>query len=224
VSTPETTPQAEPESPLAEIPITPLPRDPAWGVLDIIAVALFAFLAFAFCGFFGLVLAVKLPAFHSLTREQIAVNPLFLVPAQVVAYIIAFVLTRMFITLRAQQDFWPAIKWNILPPGDMLTFSFAGVILALFTQIIGHFLPIPKELPMDKYFVQPVYIYLMMAFGILVAPLAEEIFFRGLLFPVALRYLGLSFATVVTAALFAVIHQGQLAHAWAPLSLLFPSG
>ena len=50
---------------------------------------------------------------------------------------------------------------------------------------------------MDKYFVEPAYIYLMMAFGILVAPLVEEIFFRGLFFPVALRYLGLSFATIM---------------------------
>ncbi len=106
----------------------------------------------------------------------------------------------------------------------MLTFAFAGVVLALVTQVIGHFLPIPKELPMDKYFVQPAYVYLMMAFGLLIAPLAEELFFRGLLFPVAVRYLGLSFGTVVTAFLFALIHQGQLAHAWAPLSLLFVVG
>src|SRR5260221_13413259 len=103
----------------------------------------------------------------------------------------------------------------------MLTFAFAGVVLALVTQVIGHFLPIPKELPMDKFFVQPSYIYLMMAFGVLVAPLIEEVFFRGLIFPVAVRYLGLAFGTALTAGLFALIHQGQLAHAWAPLSLLY---
>lgn len=221
MSTPEIPPGAKHEPPLAEVPITPLPRDPAWNPLDIILVALFGFGSLMLCGFVGLAIAPHLPAFHSLTRIQVAANPLFLVPIQALAYLIAFLFTRMFITIRAQQDFWQAIKWNFLPAGDMVTFAFSGVVLALVTQVISHFMPIPKELPMDKYFVQPAFIYLMMAFGTLVAPLIEEVFFRGLIFPVAFRYLGLSFGTAVTAALFAVIHQGQLAHAWAPLSLLF---
>lgn len=231
MSTPDIAPESAPdptrgpeiESPLPELPLA-APRDPAFGIVDVIAVAIFGFISLAVCGFIGIAIAPLFAAFHGATREQIAASPLFLVPIQAMAYIVAFALTRMFITIRAQQDFWGAIKWNFLPAGDMLTFSFAGAVLALVTQLIGHFLPIPKELPMDKYFDQPSSIYLMMAFGILVAPLMEEIFFRGLVFPVALRYLGLSFATILTAALFAVIHQGQLAHAWAPLSLLFAVG
>lgn len=207
-----------------EIPLAPIKRDPAWGILDIFLVALFALGALFLSGFIGLAIAPHFPAFRSLPRSEIANNPLVLIPIQAIAYLLAFLFTRMLITLRAQQDFWFAIKWNLLPAGDMLTFVFAGVVLALTTQVLGHFLPIPKQLPMDKYFVQPSYIYLMMAFGILVAPLIEEIFFRGLIFPVAVRYLGLSFATATTALLFALIHQGQLAHAWAPLSLLFLVG
>jgi membrane protease YdiL (CAAX protease family) len=184
-------------------------------------VASFTLGALLVCGYIGLSVAPHFPLFHGAKRNEIAANPLFLVPAQAVAYLLAFAFMRMLITLRAQLDFWPAIKWNVLPAADMLTFAFSGVVLALVTQVISHFLPIPKELPMDKYFAQPSFVYLMMAFGILVAPLMEELFFRGLVFPVAVRYLGISFGAVLTAALFALIHQGQLAHAWAPLSLLF---
>jgi uncharacterized protein len=208
----------------AELPVIPTRPEPAWGVFDLIILVLFIGGSLAICGGIGIMLAPKLAGFHNLTRQQIAANPLFLVPVQALAYLLAFLFVRMFITLRAQEDFWTAIKWNFLPAAEMMTFAFAGVVLALVTQVIGHFLPIPKELPMDKYFVQPVFIYLMMAFGLLVAPFAEELFFRGLLFPVAVRYLGLSFGTAVTALLFALIHQGQLAHAWAPLSLLFIVG
>jgi len=224
VSTPDSTPPAPDvlaETAPAEIPLTPVLRDPGWEVADVIVVAICGFLSIVFCGYIGFAIAPHVEGFRSLTRDQLAENPLFLVPTQAVAYVIAFFFARMFITVRAQQDFWQAIKWNIRPAADMFTYAFSGVVLALVTQIIGHFLPIPKELPMDKYFVQPSYIYLMIVFGTLVAPFIEEIFFRGLIFPVALRYLGLSFGTAVTAALFAVIHQGQLAHAWAPLSLLF---
>lgn len=208
----------------AELPVTPQRHEPAWGIIDLIIILLFVGGSFFLCGIIGLAIASKLPAFHSLTRQELAANPLVLVPIQALAYLLAFFFVRMFITVRAQEDFWAVIKWNFLPAAEMLTFAFAGIVLALVTQVIGHFLPIPKELPMDKYFVQPVYVYLMMAFGLLVAPFAEEIFFRGLLFPVAVRYLGLSFGTAVTALLFALIHQGQLAHAWAPLSLLFIVG
>ena len=178
----------------------------------------------AVCAAIAISIAPHLAAFQNVKKADIGTSPLFLVPVQALSYLLAFLFVRMFITVRAQEDFWSAVKWNWLPFAEMLTFAFGGVVLALVTQVIGHFLPIPKELPMDKYFIQPVFIYLMMAFGLLVAPFAEELFFRGLLFPVAVRYLGLAFGTTVTAFLFALIHQGQLAHAWAPLTLLFLVG
>jgi membrane protease YdiL (CAAX protease family) len=66
--------------------------------------------------------------------------------------------------------------------------------------------------------------YLLALFGVLVAPLIEELFFRGFLYPVLAKYLGTQVSIVLTAALFAVIHQGQLAHAWVPLAWLFVVG
>jgi membrane protease YdiL (CAAX protease family) len=57
-----------------------------------------------------------------------------------------------------------------------------------------------------------------------VAPLAEELLFRGLLFPIFTRGLGLTAGIALTAFLFALIHQAQLSHAWAPLLLLFVVG
>src|SRR5205807_10600892 len=62
------------------------------------------------------------------------------------------------------------------------------------------------------------------AFGVMVAPLAEELLYRGLLFPVFALGLGMKAGVALTAFLFAVIHQAQLSHAWAPLLLLFVAG
>lgn len=205
----------------AEIPAAHLRRDPPWGVTDILIILLFAGAEFFIFALIAPPIARHLPAFRGFSNVEITLKPLFLIPVQSVIYLGAFLFTRMLITLRAQEDFWEAVRWNVLPPGDMVTFSFAGVVLALLTQLIGHFLPMPKDLPMDKYFTQPSDIYLMMAFGLLVAPLMEELLFRGLIFPVAVRYAGFVLGSGLTAFLFALIHQGQLAQAWAPLFLLF---
>jgi CAAX protease family protein len=52
----------------------------------------------------------------------------------------------------------------------------------------------------------------------------EELFFRGLLYPVLNRALGAVASLSITAALFAALHTGQLAHAWGPLFALFLVG
>src|SRR5205823_13147209 len=102
VSAPETPNGLNGAAP-AEIPLTPLPRDPAWNIFDLILVALFGTGSLFLCGFVGLRFASHLPAFYGVTREQIANNPLFLVPLQAVAYLLAFLFTRMLITVRAQE-------------------------------------------------------------------------------------------------------------------------
>jgi uncharacterized protein len=74
-----------------------------------------------------------------------------------------------------------------------------------------------------------------------VAPLVEELFFRGFLYPALERPLekmffrvqvdpalaqplGIALAMALTALGFALIHSEQLAHAWAPLLVLFAVG
>jgi hypothetical protein len=96
-----------------------------------------------------------------------------------------------------------------------------GVALALLVQSASALLPIPKSLPIDRYFRDMLGAYLMAAFGLTFAPLVEELFFRGFLYPALARRWGLAAGVVVTSALFAMIHASQLAHAWAPLLLLF---
>ena len=64
----------------------------------------------------------------------------------------------------------------------------------------------------------------MAAFGITLAPLLEELFFRGLLYPVLRRMFNLVIAVGLTAAAFAAIHGTQLRLAWAPILSIFIVG
>ena len=80
-----------------------------------------------------------------------------------------------------------------------------GTILAVVVDGLSRFLPIPKSLPMDKYFHDATSAYMMAAFGMTLAPLLEELFFRGLLYPLLRRAFGLTMAVMRDAAAFAAI-------------------
>ena len=158
--------------------------------------------------------------------------------------------------------------------------------MAMAVLLAQRWIHIPKNLPIEKYFRETQSAWLLLAFGVFVAPFVEEVFFRGLLFPalgrtftrkrelaglamwllvvaagrgayVHLRWHMLSHAMfwicgaglalwiasqmlpdsmdwqrgapmgsalILTSALFALIHQGQLAGAAGPLTILFCVG
>jgi membrane protease YdiL (CAAX protease family) len=214
-----------PENPLQELPLPPPPKpEPAWNVFDVLLILIAAVVASALARAGGFAIARAVPGFQQLTREQFASNPIFIIPVQFAVYLVTFIFARMLITVRAQQDFWVAVKWNFPAPANAVTYVFAGVVMAFAAQIAGHFLPIPKSLPVDRYFRQPGFAYMMLAFGVLVAPLVEEILFRGLIFPLLARATGVISGTIITALLFSLVHQSQLAQAWAPLLVIFGVG
>lgn len=200
-------------------------RDPAWGLWEILLVIVAYVASLFIC---GLAWYSLLKGFANQQGQSfplnIAASPLFFVPMQTAAYFMTFVFMRMHITLRSQQDFWKAIRWRMpaLEPG--IAYALTGVILAILVQFSSAVLPMPKSVPMQEFFRDPRSAYMMAAFGVLMAPIAEEIFFRGLVFPVLARHMGAAAAIIVTAATFALLHQGQLARAWAPLLLLFLVG
>ena len=82
---------------------------------------------------------------------------------------------------------WPGDWWIGYMAGGGLAGRRIGFALAL--------LPIPKSLPMDQFFQDRQGAYLMMIFGVAVAPFAEEMLFRGFLYPVLDRWLQTLFMT-----------------------------
>src|SRR3954464_6587353 len=192
-----------PEAPIAEIELPAAePRDPAWTIWDILLIALVFFLAFYAATFVGFFAAHRIPQLADSSRKALIFNPLFLVPVQFAAYLLTFLFTRMLITWRAQNDFWRAVKWNLPQANLGAQLAVGGAFLAVVVQVASGLLPIPKSLPVEQYFRDAPSAWMMAAFGVLVAPLAEELLFRGLLFPVFARWLGVSAGVALTALLF----------------------
>jgi len=114
-----------------------------------------------------------------------------------------------------------------------------GAVLGLGSEVASSFLGrwIPKTLPIDQYFRDAASAYMLAAFGTFVAPVVEELFFRGFVYPssgalssAAFVFpafdvaFGSALSIVLTAAAFSLLHEGQLAHAWVPLLVLFQRG
>ena len=77
---------------------------------------------------------------------------------------------------------------------------------------------------MDRFFRTSFDAWILAVFGVLVAPLMEELFFRGFLYPVLARRLGIAVSVVLTAIGFALVHAQQLGRAWGPVLIIFLVG
>jgi len=120
-----------------------------------------------------------------------------------------------------------------------------GLVLSFAVQAISSLATMPKNIPMDDFFHTASDVWLITAFGTLLAPLFEEVLFRGFLLPAfAIAYDWLSlprtpaaheawhsnnkltraslvFSSVLTSILFAALHGQQTSFAWPVLILLF---
>lgn len=190
-------------------------------MLLIAFVALFSILLFSL-GAFGI--ATHLPAFRGIPMQELAHDPRLLLPVQMAAYAVVIAFMVLLVRVMYKQKFWPSVKWNWPQFNQGCSYLLGGMGLALLVQVSSAFLPIPKSMPIENMFKTPIGAYLMGVFGISVAPLMEELFFRGFLYPALARRLRIWPGIVVTAIAFAALHASQLGHAWAPVLLLFVVG
>ncbi len=230
---PEASPMASPDLGQPElVPTTPLepaiilpaePRFPAWSWWDTLAVLGFTIFAVFVFSIIALAIARTIPAYRRMPLAELATNARIVVGAQAAAYPIVLIFIFMLVRSRSQQRFRDAIHWNW--PGSFAPgFFIAGTILAVIVEGLSSYLPIPKSLPMDNYFHDATSAYLLAAFAMSLAPLLEELFFRGMLYPLMRRAFGLSISVLLTAAAFAAIHGAQLGYAWAPILSVFVVG
>jgi membrane protease YdiL (CAAX protease family) len=202
------------------------PENPVFNLLDVGLIVLVTAAAFFFCTIVAVVVMLATHSFHQSDLRNPAVAVLLAVPIQVATYIVSIGFMVLYIWLKYRKNFLEAVRWNM----PMAKFAWlalaggAGLAIAIDLVSIPLHRWIPKSLPIEQFFGTPASAYTLAAFGILVAPLVEELFFRGFLYPALARPLGVVPAIALTAAGFALVHAEQLAHAWVPLALLFGVG
>lgn len=122
--------------------------------------------------------------------------------------------------------FWASLRWRALrpknrPPALIYTSCiFGGIALAVLVGIFSRFAGQTKNLPIEKLFQTRSDIIWFAAFGICVAPFFEETIFRGYLYPVFARKMGIPLGIFVTGLLFGLMHAVQLWGGWAQIAML----
>jgi hypothetical protein len=241
---------------------------------------------------FALVVMHVAPHMHE-SAEQMQSDPLLVIPLEAIIYAIAAAASFLIFPLFWNRPFGQGVHFRaFVVRSRWWVLAAIGVATSVVVQVLSNFLPIPKELPIDKFFTHPLGVWLIAVFGVTVAPAFEELAFRGFLLPSlasawdwvvqragmsrklpdapplvqpaesgwqpqapvysslppdgasvvqaagtepdagdAMRGSGYSdpkwslpalvFSTIVTSIGFAMLHGAQLAHSFAPLSVLF---
>jgi membrane protease YdiL (CAAX protease family) len=215
---------AEPAEPLPAAPpppprLNPRAENPVWNLWDVLLITGVSVAALIVAQIVVLIVAYFLPQFHHASIPTLAKNTLLLVPAQVLGYLLIVGFMAFLLWTKYRSGFARAIRWNAPPARTAAAALFAGGGLGLVSLVFSSLVQkwVPKSLPIDEMFQSTASAYMLAAFAVLVAPVVEEIFFRGFLYPALARKTGPVVAIALTAVAFALIHEGQLAHAWLPL-------
>jgi membrane protease YdiL (CAAX protease family) len=211
-----------PLSPADSAANDPVSGDPAWNIWDVLRLIVLTIVAL-FVGVFAALFIARWRFYPHTPLGEIARIPLVVVAGQALAYLLILAYMYVLVTReRGRRDFLSAIHWNW--PSNIAIYLLMGFTLSLALQGVAHLLPIPKELPIDSFFRTPAEAWALGILSVTLAPLMEELFFRGFLYPVLARGIGIPLAIFLTAVGFALLHGAQLGFSWGPVLVIFLVG
>lgn len=188
------------------------------------AVAFFALAAFLLLVIqaVGAVVALRLHLFGKVTLVKLAMLPRFTVPMMALSYAVTLLAAALLFRRVWGQRFLDGIHWNF----DQVKrhwkwLPILGVAMGAGIQLASSYFPLPKDLPVDAFFRNAADAWMVALFGVFFAPIAEEIAFRGFLFPGLRRWTGSLLAAILTSVPFVMLHAQQVGHAWGPLAMVF---
>lgn len=148
------------------------------------------------------------------TQVQVAI------PGQIASY--ALWLASAAVILRNQTTtFWQSVRWTWPTEGPWIYLAL-GPALALATGLLASLLQ-AKNIQnglMEQLLADPVGCRLLVLFGVTGAPLIEELLFRGIILPVAVRSLGIAGGLLITSIPFSLMHGPMYDWSWQHLFLL----
>jgi membrane protease YdiL (CAAX protease family) len=239
LSSPEN-PYLEPAPPLdgelqSSVPLVPFPpsalspaaparragENPVWSGWDVFLIFIVTVVTLVIVQLLSVLGACRFVYPHE-SFMQVAQKPVLALLSQLLTYVAVALYMILLLEGKYHTRFWQAIRWNW--PG-IAGLSFVGVgVLMLGFDLLGKFLPMPKETPFDQFFARPSDAYLTVAFAVSLGPLMEELFFRGFLYPVLAKRLGVIGGILLTALPFALIHMAQYGYAWGAVLIIFLVG
>jgi uncharacterized protein len=178
--------------------------------------------------------------------DSVMEHPGVALASQALAYGFTLAATAWLFPHLWEFPFLQGIHWNFLAVRRYWYWIVGGgVVLSAAAQASLQLLPTPKTDPFDSILTTPHAAWLLMAFAVLLAPLTEELAFRGFLLPAlatAYDWLALErspagldrwqrsslhstsalvFSAIFSSIPFVLLHADQLSHAWGALGVLY---
>jgi membrane protease YdiL (CAAX protease family) len=153
-------------------------------------------------------------------------NPQLLVGSNVLWYGLLFLFLYVTLAVLRGLPFWRTLGWRKLNPnpaarrGSGWMYFFSGCGLAIFVALASYNMKNTEHLPIQEIFKNRTGALLLMGMAVLVAPLVEETVFRGYLYPIFAKSLGVLPGILITGVLFGLMHGSQLGWTWGLVLLL----
>ncbi len=198
------------------------PARPGWAYRDVAVVAGFSLGAQVFVYLFAVLgmLLVRQSRGATFGYLDAVSSVAFILPVQVLWWALVFWIVYRIVRARDPRPFREAIGW-VRPSHPAPLYLLGGAGLAASVAVLAWALPKShQKMPMEALFKDPMSAFLLAGFGVFVAPVVEELLFRGFLYPVMERAHGAVAAVVATGGLFSVVHAQQYGWAWQNLLLL----
>ena len=214
----------DPFAPVALAPTPPIPKageNPVWSGWDVLLIAGLT-LGTLFIVQLVMVLAARRFAYPHESWLEVAQKPVLALLSELLTYVAVALYMILLVEGKYRARFWQAIRWSW--PGIAGVWMLGLGVLMIALDLLGKFLPMPKETPFDQFFARPSDAYLTVAFAVTFGPLMEELFFRGFLYPVVARRLGAVRGILLTALPFGLIHMAQYGYAWGAVLIIFLVG
>jgi len=214
-------------------PVTELPEDlvTPWDTLDLIVLFVFSLgLLYLLTNLLAAFAMVRYGVPPKQIDRFVATNAGFVVFRQVLLFSMILLFLYAVVRRRTAEPFWRTIGWRKLRLGEMgagilvPALLLGGALLALGADIASQFYNTTKALPIEALFATRRGVEYVMAFGILVAPLAEETVFRGYVYPVLARKFGILMGIALTGIVFGMVHMPQLWGGWGQIATLVVVG
>jgi membrane protease YdiL (CAAX protease family) len=217
---PENVPtEATAPPPASDYPLPPLPAlapCEIWKPRDLLlflVIIPFAILVSNLVVLIGYVVLRPFAGWHTRV-DLVQSDTVFLLIQQGVFYV--FVLGFLFVLakLQHQQPFWKSLGWKRPRGKEVVRYLLGGAGLAAAVNLALWVQPDMQEFPLERLFNSRTACYAIGGFAIAIAPVVEEVVFRGLLFAILERVAGVRLAVLSTAILFAGLHIPEYWHAW----------
>ncbi|MBI3281800.1 MAG: CPBP family intramembrane metalloprotease [Acidobacteria bacterium] len=213
---PELEGQAEPQPAPGDLERAPdEPRYPFWTYGDFV---LYLFLTLPL---FMIVMAGTTFAIHVLRVP--GNRSVYMLAAQFAVYGLSFLILKALFRIRYDRPFWSSLGWSM--PRRPSLWLLVGMALAVAVVVAAAVMKVSQvKGPMYELLQDPAALATVAVLAVTVGPVAEELFFRGLLLPLMTRTLGAAAGVIVVGLLFALPHAPQYGWSWKQVLLIAGAG